>query len=88
MNGSSKHPFKLMPGWSSRFKKLRNDDGALVGVSIGGLGVETCFIAETATIIEGIIMAAEMGWQNIWVEAHSEAAVAALRNNKPHWKLK
>ncbi|KAF5189663.1 hypothetical protein FRX31_020749 [Thalictrum thalictroides] len=72
-------------GWGA---VLRKDDGALVGVSIGGLGVETCFIAETTAIIEGIIMAAEMGWQNIWVEADSEAAVAALRNNKPHWKLK
>ncbi|KAF5197902.1 hypothetical protein FRX31_012513 [Thalictrum thalictroides] len=62
--------------------------GYLKQHAYGGMGVGTCYYADFAAIIDGVKIAAEQGWSNLWVEADSKAAIKSFQTNTAHWKLK
>ncbi|KAF9610477.1 hypothetical protein IFM89_022441 [Coptis chinensis] len=72
-------------GWGVVF---RDHDGTIKGTYIGGLGVATNYEAKCTTIIEGLNMAIQQGWQHIWVDTNSVAATKVFQADKALWKLR
>ncbi|KAL5706924.1 hypothetical protein ACHQM5_025030 [Ranunculus cassubicifolius] len=53
------------PGPSGWGAVIRDDKGELLATGIGGLGIETSYVAECVAIVNGLMKAEEMGKKNI-----------------------
>ncbi|KAF9604618.1 hypothetical protein IFM89_008884 [Coptis chinensis] len=72
-------------GWGVVF---RDHKGTVKGTYIRGIRVATNYEVECTTIIEGLNMAIQQGWQHIWVDTDSVAAAKAFQDDRVLWKLR
>ncbi|KAF9610199.1 hypothetical protein IFM89_021137 [Coptis chinensis] len=83
-DGSSRGNPRLA-GWGV---VLRDHNELVYGARIGGMGIETCYVAECQAILAGVERAIQMGWKNIWVECDSQATVHAFQLGNVHWRFR
>ncbi|KAF9604659.1 hypothetical protein IFM89_008990 [Coptis chinensis] len=75
------------PGPGGFGVSFRYHNGNFLYVMGGGLGNTTCYLAECTTIVEGVEAALSRGWNNLWVESDSSAAVTTANSLSMPWEL-
>ncbi|KAF9588669.1 hypothetical protein IFM89_014390 [Coptis chinensis] len=76
------------PGNAGLGVVYRNSSGDFMLVMWRKLGINTNYLAECLTILEGIECAVQRGWCKLWVESDSEAAIAAFGTGNLPWYLR